>query len=365
MDRARGAGLVTAEFFLAFFAVSEGLVVVLIVVLLIANRLRQKIRAQRASGAASSVAEPMRRWLVGMASANEVAVALRLVDPETALDELLRVVASRVPSTQLDELALVLHEEAWVRDVMEREHSRLWWRRLDAARILSVIGGAEDRDRLRRLLADRHPAVQSAATSALGRVADAGIIALVLDEIPRKSFVVRFYQIHALRDLWHLTIPALVERLQPAAQPRMLEAWVNLAEAIADPACLARVLPLASHGSAEVRLAAARALKKYFHTDTIPALQALMADTDWRVRGQAARGLGALSARDAIPQLSEALGDRIWWVRFRSGLALAQLGEPGRKALREAREMDDRYGRDMAAMISGLSEGGIVELAEA
>lgn len=355
----------TIEFVVAVVAAVQGIFVVLIIALLIANRLYQNFVARRMSLAATDVAEPMRHWLVGVATADDVAIALRRIDPQTALDELLRVVASRVPSAQLDELAAALHDEPWVRGVIQGERSRLWWRRLDAARILSVVGRAEDRDCLRRLLADRHPAVQSAATSALGRVADARMISLVLDEIPRQSFVVRFYQINALRDLWHLTIPALVERLRPSAPPRMLESWVNLAEAIADPACLASVLPLASHEDADVRLAAARALKKYFHTDSVPALQTLMADADWRVRGQAARGLGALSARDAIPQLSAALGDRIWWVRFRSGLALAQLGEPGRKALREAREMDDRYGREMAAMISGLSEGGIVELAEA
>ena len=355
----------TLEFLVAVVAAVDGVLVLLIVALLIANRVRQNFRNELANVAATRVAEPMRRWLVGMASADDVALALRRIDPGTALDELLRVVASRVPSARLDELAAALHDEPWVQGVMQGERSRLWWRRLDAARILSAVGGAEDRDRLRGLLADRRPAVQSAATSALGRIADAGIISLVLDGIPRQSFVVRFYQINALRNLWYLTIPVLVERLRPSAPPRMLEAWINLAEAIADPACLASVLPLASHRDVEVRLAAARALKKYFHTDSVPALQKLMTDADWRVRGQAARGLGALSARDAIPQLAVALGDRIWWVRFRSGLALAQLGEPGRKALRDAREMDDRYGREMAAMISGLSEGGIVELAEA
>ena len=56
---------------------------------------------------------------------------------------------------------------------------------------------------------------------------------------------------------------------------------------------------------------------------------------------------------------------RAWWVRFRSALALAQLGEVGRRALRAARDRPDRFAADMAAMVSGLSDGAVVELAEA
>jgi HEAT repeat protein len=113
-----------------------------------------------------------------------------------------------------------------------------------------------------------------------------------------------------------------------------------------------------------VRIAVARALKRYFHPDAEPALLELLGDYDWRVRGQAARALGVVGTEGAIPALVVALGDRSWWVRFRSALAISQLGEPGRRALRESRDLPDRYAREMVAMVSGLSEGGIVELAE-
>ena len=101
------------------------------------------------------------------------------------------------------------------------------------------------------------------------------------------------------------------------------------------------------------------------HADSEAALRAMLKDDDWRVRAQAARGLGALGATAAIPELSGALVDRSWWVRFRSALSLAQLGETGRRALRTARERSDRYAADMAKMVSGLSDGAVVELAEA
>jgi HEAT repeat protein len=101
------------------------------------------------------------------------------------------------------------------------------------------------------------------------------------------------------------------------------------------------------------------------HPDSESVLRHMLKDDDWRVRAQAARGLGALGAAAAIPELSEALLDRAWWVRFRAALALAQLGEAGRRALRAARERVDRYAAEMASMVSGLSDGAVVELAEA
>ena len=59
----------TSESLIVVIAISEGLFVILIVGLLIANRMRQRVRARRARGAAELVAEPMRRWLVGVVSA--------------------------------------------------------------------------------------------------------------------------------------------------------------------------------------------------------------------------------------------------------------------------------------------------------
>jgi HEAT repeat protein len=114
-----------------------------------------------------------------------------------------------------------------------------------------------------------------------------------------------------------------------------------------------------------MRISAARAIRRYMHPDAEAVLRDMMRDTDWRVRAQAARGLGTIGATEAVADLSSALADRSWWVRFRSALALAQLGELGRRALRIARERPDRFAADMASMVSGLSDGAVMELAEA
>jgi HEAT repeat protein len=92
-------------------------------------------------------------------------------------------------------------------------------------------------------------------------------------------------------------------------------------------------------------------------------LLSMLRDPDWRVRAQAARGLGVVHDERAVKELSRAMTDPAWWVRFRAGLSLAMLGTPGRAALDEARTSVDRFGRDMAIFVDGLSEDSIAELA--
>jgi hypothetical protein len=59
------------------------------------------------------------------------------------------------------------------------------------------------------------------------------------------------------------------------------------------------------------------------------------------------------------------LSDRVWLVRVRAAISLAQMGERGRAALRAARAGDDRFARDMATMVTGLTEGAILEMGDA
>jgi len=327
------------------------------------------IRRQQAVGedaAASSVAEPLNRWLVGQGSADAVAAYLRALPPDVALEQVTRVATLRVAPERHAALAAAMERDAWVVRALRGARSRRWWKRLAAVRLLAVVGKPEHRLALRRLLLDRHPAVQLAAASCLARVDDPELVSLVVETLPRRPVAVRHYLFSALRQCWPRTVPLLAARLRGDTPPGRLEVWVNLAEVIATPDILSRVLPLHAHAAPGVRLAVARALKHYFHADSVGALGVLLADSDWRVRAQAARALGALHAIDTIGALGRALGDPAWWVRFRAGLSLAQLGEPGRRVLRSARETTgDPFAREMAIMVSGLPDGGVLELADA
>lgn len=337
----------------------------LILLLILGKRTREQRKHAR-SGDELAAAGPLHAWLVDGGSPAAVADALRLVSPHAALDYASSLVTQQVPGDRLPELGAALRGEAWVARALAGAGSRSWWRRLDAARALSVAGGPGDRALLRRLLDDPFPAVQAVATRSIPHVADEALVRHVVDRLPRRTHVVRVSQYRALRDVWRAAAPALLDRLSPTstAAPDALAAWVALAGALEVPACVAACVPLGRHPDARVRIAVARVLKSHYDPDAEAALLQLLQDEDWRVRGQAARSLGALRASAAVPALVAAMRDPSWWVRFRSGLSLAQEGEQGRQALRVLRHTPDRYERDMATLISGLSDGGVTELAE-
>jgi HEAT repeat protein len=350
---------------LGIIAVGQCVFFVLLVVLMLANRARADARARRAAAVAQHAAEPFRHWLVGTGSAVRVGAAFRKLPPEMAREQII-LVAARLAPSQLAELMRMFRSETWVVRIVARARSAFWWRRLEAARLLAVVAAPRDRLTVRRLLADRHPAVQLAATNCLARLDDEGLVADVIDRMPERAPAVRVYQGEVLRGVSRLATRPLLRRLQPGTPPARLEVWIQLAEVIGEPRCLAAVIPLHRHPDPAVRAAAARALRRFPHPSSAAALAERLADPEWRVRAEAARSLGAVARAGAIPQLVRALGDRSWGVRIRAALALAELGRPGRLELAEViGRNDDRYARDMATMVISLADGTIAELGAA
>jgi HEAT repeat protein len=350
---------------LAVIALAQAAFFGLLVVLVLAARSRAQARERRAAAAVAHAAEPLHHWLVGTGSAVRVGAAFRQLPPEMAREQIV-LIAARLAQSQLMELTKVLRSESWVVRTVSRARSVFWWRRLEAARLLAVVAAPRDKLTVRRLLADRHPAVQSAATSCLTRLDDEGLVADVIERMPDRSPAVRLSQAEVLRAVWRLAARPLCRRLLTRAAPYRLEVWVQLAEAIGDPQCLAAAAALHRHPDGGVRAAVARALRRFPHPNTHFALEERIADPEWRVRAEAARALGAVASTEAIPLLVRALGDRTWTVRLRAALALAELGAPGRKALEAvASREDDPYARDMAIMVSALSDGTVAELGAA
>jgi HEAT repeat protein len=349
---------------LALMALSQGVFLSLLILLVLVNRARTRTSERRRAAAAADVAEPLHRWLTGGGTAVDVGAALARMAPHEALEQVI-LVSSRVAPAQLDALTRVLRGRRWVARILARARSPFWWHRLEATRFLAVVTLPTDRFLVRQLLADPHPGVQAAATDCLTRLGDANLIAYVLDRLAERPAVIRLFQAHVLRGAWRQAVPALLKRLRMRAPPAQLEVWIQLAETLGDPKCLAAACTLHGHPDSRVRIAAVRALRRYPHPDAAEALAHRMVDGEWRVRAEAARALGAIGGASSIPLLVAALADRAWSVRFRAALALAELGEPGRQALVEATTLPDRYARDMAAMVSALSDGHRAELVEA
>lgn len=259
-------------------------------------------------------------------------------------------------------LVVQVRDDEWVRRTIAGARSPLWWKRLAAARVLSFVGGHEDRQAILRLLSDRHPGVQSAAAACLHRYVDDELLVRVIDGLSSASSAVRTYQLGVLREHGGRAAPMLLDRIRGDAPPHKLYAYIHAARALGDAACLARVAELSTHPHPEVRVAVARVLGSSPGDTVHVKLLSMLRDPDWRVRAQAARGLAAMRDVRSIPDLSRALTDPNWWVRFRAGLALAGMGSAGHEALETARGNADRYARDMATLVGGLSEASIAEL---
>jgi len=346
-------------------AIIQVMFLVLLLAFLIVRRLYD--RRQRAAFEATKgqLAVPLRNWLVAGGHPEPVVAVLREMPRGTSVGYLALLARQTIPDANRDELAVALRGEVWLRHALDQAYSRWWWRRLEAARALSIIAEPRDRHLVLALFFDEHPAVQVAAAGALPRVADAEVMGKVLDRLDGLPKVVRHYVTSVLRRSQGLVGPLLAERIEKGADFAALAAWIELAEAIAETRSVAAALTRADHPATAVRRTIARALRRMPGPATEAALVKLLADRDATVRSAAARTLGELGSRGAVPSLVPMLSDGVWLVRVRAAVSLAQLGERGRAALRAARAGEDRFARDMATMVTGLTEGAILEMGDA
>lgn len=339
--------------------------VLLTLSLLIATRRRRRFTRERGASAKRRLTEPLRRLLLREDRGEALAAALAGLHRDVAAREILSMGGRYIPEEQRRDLAKQLGGAPWVQEILAQASSRRWWKRLEAARLLAVARRDGDGPLIARLLADPHPAVASAATAAVAGCASPELVALAVESLPSRSQSVRLQQCIALRRHADAATAIVARCLAGPGSATQLRAWIQLAEVLATPRALAAVIPFTSHPHVEVRTSTARALRHCFSRAGADAVTRMLRDEDWRVRAAAARALGALNARPAIPLLTDAMHDESWWVRFRAGLALADLSAEGKSALGSVRGSPDPFARDMATLVSGLSDGSRLELTSA
>jgi HEAT repeat protein len=263
-----------------------------------------------------------------------------------------------------ERLVAAVRQSDWFRQVLaSRARSPWWWRRLVAARLLSIAGDEQDLPHGLRLVADRHPGVRLAAVQLVRRLPDLKLVESVLEQGIRAPRVVRQHYFDVLTSVREQLAPVLVRRLDAPRDSYELRAMLNLAGDLAAPDLMDRLLAHAASPSADARTQVARALGHYPHPCARDALVSLLVDPEWEVRTQAAASLGAIHATDAREPLRQALSDVSWWVRLRAAIALRQLGDGGAQVLRQARGGADRFAAEMAGYVLGLSEDAVADYA--
>jgi HEAT repeat protein len=350
---------------LGVIAVGQAIFVVLLTAFVVVRRERLLRRTVRVHAGRARLNAPLVQWLVGSGTVLRVVETLRDLPHDVALAYASELLDTRIPLQLRVAFGAAVREEPWALWAVEGASSWRWWRRLDAARALSIVGTLTDASLLQPLLDDPHPAVRLAATQALSAVDDPLLVRLAVEHYPDEPLAVRLYTTNTLRTVWRIAEAPLhrfLTSVDSAAED--LAAWLALAESLNLPSLRPAITSLAAHENPEVRAAVMRALRRYPHAESVDSARRLLGDPQDFVRAAAAQALGSLRATEAQAELERGLSDRAWWVRFRCALALALLGESGRAALRHARQSSDRFVREMAEMTSGLADGAVLELAD-
>ncbi len=344
---------------LATIAISQGLFIGLLLVLLVSRRLVLGALSNRARQYGELATRAVSRWLAGDVDDEHLRTRLEPLS-FSHLSCFLQKLSAQVGGEHWERLTKVARGTSWYLSVCARAGSRLWWRRLQAARALRVVGSKEDLSRIEALLRDDAVAVRRAAVCCLRRVQSADLAEAALDMAAREPRVLRDQILETLAHGQGEIVEALITRLQ-GDEREQLRTALRLAGLLDMPILLPHVLAHVSAPDLEVRIAAARALASYPHASSSAALEALLDDPAWQVRAQAAAALGEIGARETLARLDHALTDSSWWVRLRAALALRRLGRDGLAVLEARHPEDDRYAFEMARYVLELDAAAIAE----
>lgn len=238
--------------------------------------------------------------------------------------------------------------------------SRKWWRRLQGARLFTILGGGEavmpalftdDRVELRAQAAEW--AVDHPTADVLDR-----LVAMLADPEAASRFTAQ----DTLLRLGPLARDAVFRCLQAAEGPG-LEPALAVAAGLGDDAFLEPALQLCGHTSPRIRALSARPPGMLGGGGAVERLVGMLEDPEEEVVAAAARALGKLKHWPLAGALAGLLGDPAWSVRHQAGLALRCLGAPGMLFLRRSLSDPDPFVADMARHVLDLPDSAAQALA--
>jgi hypothetical protein len=242
-------------------------------------------------------------------------------------------------------------------DAVRRARSRRWSRRLEGARILTVVGGGDEV--MPALLDDRSARVRSQASAWAMDHPSEDVIARLVRGATDPRPAARFSVQDALIRLGPAAVPALRDALE-RAEGQDAERLLAVCVAVADRAFGPAALRLLHDPSPAVRVLAAPLVARTAADEGASDLVALLGDPSPEVRAAACEALGVAQHWPAGGALRRALRDEAWTVRHAAAVALERLGPPGTLLLKRALDDDALVARDMARRMLELPTGEAV-----
>jgi hypothetical protein len=216
-------------------------------------------------------------------------------------------------------------------------------RRAHAAELLGLLGQAESRDDLVRLLDDRDPEVRRVAARALGELGDPAAAEPLLGALVRERSVPLRVVARSLARLGPTGGTVLVEGLA-SANPLARAVCAEICGLVGVTAAQSVLLEVMEHDEdKDVRIRAARALGRIGLPSALPALvRATDSSQPMALRAVAARALGDLGGPGPVEFLEVLLKDPDHRVSTNAGQSLSRVGAAGLARLRQvARQPGD------------------------
>jgi HEAT repeat protein len=259
--------------------------------------------------------------------------------------------AYTVAGDQRERLNSLVRETAiWTRAIRWAA-SRLWSRRLRAARLFAFFGsGSHEPGTL--LLNDSRPDVRAQASEWAGEHPTPArtdrLVQMLDDADPRCRFAAR----EALVQSGRTAIPAIARRF--AGHAAVSTDLLAVAATLAVPDFLGRAVELCGASDPATRAAAAGLAGAISGPEAVSALAGLLSDSDSRVRVAAVQGLGSLGHWQMAGAVAELLEDETWAVRRAAALALGRMGPTGALLLNRAARDGSPAAANTASYALGL-----------
>ena len=276
--------------------------------------------------------------------------SLRGLSPQLQI-KLISDIAPNLSGEHRQWLAAVAEELGLAARARASCRSKRWWKRLEGARFLTMLG--PDEDVMPSLLMDRRlevrvQATEWAADHPTPEVAT-GLIALLEDPERLRPFAI----CDALLRMGNMVVEPLAEYIANHSG-RQVEEALEVAAGLGDHRFMEPALALSRDESSRVRATSARLMGVLGGNPAVETLVRLLKDPEPQVRSAAARATGEVGHWPTSGAVAALLRDPSWEVRREAGVALRALGAPGNLLLRRSLSDPNPEAIDIARLVLDL-----------